>query len=345
MGTPWSTLGNNEELNREKNELQDKLIRMQSQIEELNREKNELQEKLIAEKKENKELRDQNKELRENRVSLESPWRELKYKGFTDDAKSHLYEDIESVVLPDKCEAINLIVMGDTGSGKSSFVNTLKTVFRDNDHIANVAPSYGTNFPSTTRRLHEITLKSFDSGQKLMINDCRGIPKDVTERDICESDLKNTINGHIKKNYEFKADRAIQKNDGLYRENPTISEKMHCVLFVVNADMLDIERTYLTLKNIQGYLHDNNDIPLQIILTKMDKLDLCGLSDCSGIFYSRHASKKMQLAKTIFGVKGNQIQPIANYVDETRRSNIKDILALQAILNILQEAVTYIENI
>lgn len=57
---------------------------------------------------------------------------------------------------------------------------------------------------------------------------------------------------------QFKEDRAIQKNDGLYRENPTISEKMHCVLFVVNADMLDIERTYLTLKNIQGYLHDNN---------------------------------------------------------------------------------------
>lgn len=72
MGTPWSTLGNNEELNREKNELQDKLIRMQSQIEELNREKKELQEKLIAEKKENKELRDQNKELRENRGKISS---------------------------------------------------------------------------------------------------------------------------------------------------------------------------------------------------------------------------------------------------------------------------------
>lgn len=45
---------------------------MQSQIEELNREKNELQEKLIAEKKENKELRDQNKELRENRGKISS---------------------------------------------------------------------------------------------------------------------------------------------------------------------------------------------------------------------------------------------------------------------------------
>lgn len=280
----------------------------------------------------------------ELRVPLDAPWRTFEYHGFTDDAKSKLYEAIESLALPDQCEAINLIVMGDAGSGKSSFVNTLKTVLRDNDHIANVAPSYGTNFPSTTRRLHEIILKTYDSGHKLVINDCRGIPRDVTERNIYESDLQNIINGHIKKNYEFQTDREIQKNDGLYREKPTISEKMHCVLFVVNADMLDKGREYSTLKNIQHYLADN-DIPLQIILTKMDKLDLCGLGDCSGIFQSMHASKKVQLAKTIFGVHDNQIQPIANYVDETRRSNIKDILALQAILNIFQEALTYIENI
>lgn len=78
-----------------------------------------------------------------------------------------------------------------------------------------------------------------------------------------ENTKHNSLRGYSYKTtnqlaLQFKADRAIQKNDGLYRENPTISEKMHCVLFVVNADMLDIERTYLTLKNIQGYLHDNN---------------------------------------------------------------------------------------
>lgn len=51
-------------------------------------------------------------------------------------------------------------------------------------------------------QLHEIILKTFDSGQKLLINDCRGIPKGVTEKDIYEKDLKSIINGHIKKNYE-----------------------------------------------------------------------------------------------------------------------------------------------
>lgn len=77
----------------------------------------------------------------------------------------------------------------------------------------------------------------------------------------------------------------------------------------------------------------------------MDKLELCGLGDCSGIFQSRHAYKKVQLAKLKFSVYNSKILPIANYVDETRRSDIKDILALQAILNTLHEAVTYIENI
>lgn len=51
-------------------------------------------------------------------------------------------------------------------------------------------------------QLHEIILKTFDSGHKLLINDCRGIPKGVTEKDIYEKDLKRIINGHIKKKYE-----------------------------------------------------------------------------------------------------------------------------------------------
>lgn len=51
-------------------------------------------------------------------------------------------------------------------------------------------------------QLHEIILKTFDSGRHLLINDCRGIPKDATEKAIYEKDLKSIIKGHIKKNYE-----------------------------------------------------------------------------------------------------------------------------------------------
>lgn len=53
---------------------------------------------------------------------------------------------------------------------------------------------------------------------------------------------------------QFQTDREIQNNDGFYREDPTVSMVMHCVLFVVNADMLDDKSDFSTLKNIQYYL-------------------------------------------------------------------------------------------
>lgn len=57
------------------------------------------------------------------------------------------------MVLFDKCEVINLIVMGDIGLGKFFFVNMLKIVFRDNDYIVNVVFFYGINFLLIIRRV------------------------------------------------------------------------------------------------------------------------------------------------------------------------------------------------
>lgn len=57
---------------------------------------------------------------------------------------------------------------------------------------------------------------------------------------------------------QFRTDREIQNNDGFYRENPTVSTIMHCVLLVVNADMLDKRSDFSTLKNIQLYLAEKS---------------------------------------------------------------------------------------
>lgn len=83
------------------------------------------------------------------------------------------------------------------------------------------------------------------------------------------------------------------------------------------------------------------DIPMRLILTKVDKLDLCGSGELSGIFRSRHAEITVKRAKEIFGFQNCQILPIANYVDENSRNVIKDVLILLALDNILQEALDY----
>lgn len=76
----------------------------------------------------------------------------------------------------------------------------------------------------------------------------------------------------------------------------------------------------------------------------MDKLDLCGSGDLSGIFRSRHAKNKVMQAEKLFGVYKCQILPIANYTNVTTQNNTQDVLSLLALDNVLQETLDHINN-
>lgn len=70
----------------------------------------------------------------------------------------------------------------------------------------------------------------------------------------------------------------------------------------------------------------------------MDQFDLCISGDLSGIFKSKQMADKVRLAKDKSGLQESQIVPIASYVNENRQNIINDGLALQAVENILNEA-------
>lgn len=53
------------------------------------------------------------------------------------------------------------MVMGNVGSGKSSFINTLFTVFRNNGQISTIASPHGINKSSTTKRVCETDKKNY----------------------------------------------------------------------------------------------------------------------------------------------------------------------------------------
>ena len=57
---------------------------------------------------------------------------------------------INDFKMPDKCQNINLLMMGSINTGKSSFANTLKTAFRDNGNRADPAAVYGETHGSVT---------------------------------------------------------------------------------------------------------------------------------------------------------------------------------------------------
>lgn len=87
------------------------------------------------------------------------------------------------------------------------------------------------------------------------------------------------------------------------------------------------------------------DIPLRLILTKVDQLQLCRFpGNLSGIFESRQMDHKVQLAIKNFSLQDCQVLPIANYVQGFEQNITQDVLALLTIDTILQEAISYIKN-
>lgn len=298
-----------------------------------------------------KELQEQLDELRQNKVPLPVPWGDSENEDFTQNKKDHLLRKISAYKPSNRCQAINLIVIGNYKSGKSSLVNTFHTVLRNSDQISTITTVYGPTLGSVTKKLFEVKLRK--DGQ-LRIYDCRGIPilqeRHHYESTPFEEDLMKAIDGHIKTGYVFQKDNEIyRRNPGIkednefYRRNPGISDKMHCVLFVVSAADVQQQDQHIGLMRIQSRLADKN-VPLRLMLTKVDRLDLCGSGDLSGIFRSRHAQTKVKQAKRLFDFHDCQILPIANYTKGNTQNNPQDVLALLALDNILQEAMAYIDN-
>lgn len=290
-----------------------------------------------------KAKQDEIDEYKANKEPMAEPWRKYPADIFSQASKDRLLKKIYDCSPPEPCQAINLMVIGNIGSGKSSLINTLFTVFRNNGQQSTLASSHGTSMECITKRLHEVTLMTFRNGKKLRIYDCRGVHFSECNTHY-SNDLINAVDGRIKKGYEFKNDSGIQKDSKFINRNPTISDRMHCVLYVAQANQDQIEEPKSVLNTVRGHVGDL-DIPLRLILTKADQLNLCGYNgDLSGIFQSRQVKLKVEMAIKNFGLQDCQILPIVNYGNGLEQNITQDVLALLTIDNILQEALSYIKN-
>lgn len=77
----------------------------------------------------------------------------------------------------------------------------------------------------------------------------------------------------------------------------------------------------------------------------MDLLDLCkSHKELKYIYWSKDVKSKVEAAADRFKLRNAYILPVANYVDETEPTITTDVLALEALDNILQQAVFFIKD-
>ncbi|XP_053395403.1 interferon-induced protein 44-like [Mercenaria mercenaria] len=232
---------------------------------------------------------------------------------------------------------VNILLLGPVGAGKSSFLNTMHSIFRDK--IFNVARC-GSSEHSLTMKFTRNDLISKRTSELLQVRmwDTRGIENgQLMEKE----NMKYMLQGNIPNKFMLNQHTSISPQTPGFIELPSLEDVMHCVAIVIDASMVDaadaIKDTIRNIKEMQT-LMNLYDVPQVIVLTNIDKVCQHTKHDACNALKSKLIAETVGKVSDMFGLAKHCIFPMKNYEKECELDPNMDILALLALRGILNNA-------
>ncbi|XP_048053904.1 interferon-induced protein 44-like [Megalobrama amblycephala] len=263
---------------------------------------------------------------------LDKPWRKLDW-----GQKEALKEKLENFSPGDtNVKDIKILIAGQVGAGKSSFINSIDSVFKGRvSSRALVSSSAGVSF---TQKLKGFTIRSERKILPFVFKDIMGLEAAVLAGSQTD-DIINAVFGHVKDGYKFNQEQALTYKDQHYNCDPTLSDQAFCMVYVIDANTVDFTDDKLIdkLKIIRHRISDRG-IPQVVIMTKVDTACPLVKDDLRKIYTSKKIKEKMEMCSAKTGVPMSNIFPVKNYHEETDTEDFADVLLLKALEQIVQIA-------
>ncbi|XP_023810028.1 interferon-induced protein 44-like [Oryzias latipes] len=269
----------------------------------------------------------------EETVELEKPWRVAIWES---ERKSELMESIRTYrPLNSSVTQARVLLIGPVGAGKSSFFNSINSIFRG--HVTSQAIS-GSCSTSLTTQFRTYTVKAGREGKPLplILCDTMGLEENVgAGLDI--DDISNILKGHLPDRYQFNPSVPLQSEAHGFCKSPGLKDKIHCVTYVLDASKISIMSTKMEekLKTIRRKVN-LMEIPQLVLLTKVDEVCSLVREDIRNVYRSSYIRDVVQEAGTRVGVPLSCIIPVKNYSQELELETGIDILLLSAAVQMLR---------
>nr|XP_033771778.1 interferon-induced protein 44-like [Geotrypetes seraphini]XP_033771779.1 interferon-induced protein 44-like [Geotrypetes seraphini] len=273
---------------------------------------------------------------------LESPWRKLTWTPEERKSLKEFVRSYKSCLNP--VSQVRILMIGPVGAGKSSFFNSVNSVFRGHVTCQAIA---GSDSTSVTKKYRTYTLKDGKAGKALPIILCDSMGlEEKTGAGLEVEDVSKILQGHVPDRYLFNAAASIQPDFPGYILTPSLKDKVHCVVFVIDASKISILSTNLEdkLRRLRTIVNQY-DVPNILLLTKVDELCPTVAEDIREVYKSRAVQKQVHTAAARLGIPVSNILPIKNYSSSLELDYDSDILILHAIQQMLRYADNYFDNI
>ncbi|XP_062611391.1 interferon-induced protein 44-like, partial [Saccostrea cucullata] len=237
--------------------------------------------------------------------------------------------------------AANILLIGQIGAGKSSFFNSVNSIFRGK--ITSKASS-GSFEHSVTTAFRKYKIKDFTSGKFLNFRLCdtRGF-EDEFEMDVQE--IAFILDGNIPDQYQFNPMVPMSSDSPKFINDPNLQDKIHCVAIVVDGSTIDVmpEKVRKQIKDLQIILNQRN-MPQVVLLTKLDNICPDVEEDISNTFTSTTIAKAIKKVGEIMGLPRGHIFPVKNFEKETKLNIGAGILLMNAVQQCLDFADDFMDG-
>ncbi|XP_034557258.1 interferon-induced protein 44-like [Notolabrus celidotus] len=278
----------------------------------------------------------------EESAELEKPWRTVTWES---QKRTELMEKIRTnKPLISSVSKVRVLLVGSVGAGKSSFFNSINSVFRG--HVTGQAMA-GCSSTSLTTQFRTYTLKDGREGKPLpiILCDTMGL-EESSGAGLNLDDIDSIVKGHLPDRYQFNPSAPLNVEAHGHQEHPELKDKIHCVAYVIDACKVSIMPSKLEDKldsirkkvNLMG-------IPQLVLLTKVDEACSLVAEDVRNVYRSYYIKEMMQEASARVGVPLSCVIPVKNYSEELEVNLNCDILLLSAVEQMLRFTDNYFDEI
>ncbi|XP_072541360.1 interferon-induced protein 44-like [Salminus brasiliensis] len=234
---------------------------------------------------------------------------------------------------------LRFLLFGPVGAGKSSIINTIKTIFEGHQYVNCLAAAEST----TSQTLHFDTYSMAKNGSfPFAFSDIMGLEKEL-QKGVSSNDIISALKGHVKDGYTFNSTIPISDGNQYYLRNPRIKDKMHCLVNVIPADKLTMmEHDFiLKMKDVRKAASRMN-IPQVVFLTRIDRTCQLTKDNLRNVYKSKKIREKINECSNTLGIPANCIFPVQNYHEETGIKTDINCLMLDALMQIVNWANDYV---
>ncbi|XP_062391331.1 uncharacterized protein LOC134079129 [Sardina pilchardus] len=263
---------------------------------------------------------------------LQKPWRELEWNK-RDELIDHLRRF--QISNPD-VKHLRILVYGPVGAGKSSFINSIDSIFQGRMTSGAIAEACAGHSFTRIYKTHKIKDGEYGSHLPFVISDVMGLERGDSEG-VQTKDLTKILKGHTKEGYVFYPPPRLPEKDKDYNKAPGLSDRIHCLVSVIPADTLlwcadsskisdhamrEKDEAFIQkMKDVRAYA-SMIGIPQIAILSKVDEACPEVQNDIKMIYRSKIIREKV----------------LKNYHEENRLNDDMDVLLLSALKEILNFA-------